>query len=184
MLVLALVLTVLSLLIKVVTLMTLPDEPLGAFTLACGASYVTLRALYMREATVKTLAAERGISVQTIGPQVRALQEAGLVRVVGISDRAVLYTLSDYGIDVVGVVSGETAPGGYQLAWLVTVAVDDAAPEEVKEALEEFGGETLTCAGEVDFISLFPQDGHDLALRLVGRLRDRGARSARTLVLS
>jgi hypothetical protein len=165
------------------TLVTVPDEPLAAFTLACGASYATLRALYRREATVKTLAAERGISVQTMGPQVRALQEAGLVRVVGISDRAVLYTLSDYGVDVVNVVSGHAAPGGHQLAWLVTVSVDDAVPAEVNEALKESGGETLTCAGEVDFISLFPQDGHDLALTLARRLRDRGAHSARTLVL-
>jgi DNA-binding transcriptional ArsR family regulator len=173
----------LPLVIKVMTLMTLPDEPLTAFRLACGASYATLRALYAREATVKSLAEELAISVQTIGSRLRALQEASLVRAAGTSERAIMYTLSDYGVEVLETVSGQAPQDRPQLAWLVTVAVDGAVPEEVKQALEEFGGETFTCAGDVDFISLFPEDGHDLALTLASRLRDRGARSARALVL-
>jgi DNA-binding transcriptional ArsR family regulator len=165
------------------TLVELSDEPLAAFVLACGASYGTLRSLYAREVTAKTLGEERGISVQTIGSQLRALETAGLVRVAGISGRAVTYTLSDYGLQVIGAITGRASIGGHQLAWVVAVAVEEAVPDEVEEELRNAGGDTFTCAGDIDFISLFPQDAHDLALALAGRLRERGARPSRALVL-
>lgn len=167
------------------TLATPSDDPLKNFAVACSkAHYPLLRRLYARGSTARELAEAKGVTVQAISPQLKALMGAGLVRAGIPSDAGAVYEPTDEGRDVFELVSGIVAPHRARIGWVVAASANEAAPEHVTKAFHEFGGETFPCAGDIDYVSFFPSDGHDLAIALASRVRETGAACFRALVLS